>query len=168
MASGVDNDIFIIQFLPIYLADTAKAWLDHLPRNMIDCWEDLREIFTDNFQGTYVWLGNPWDLKGCQQNKDESMWDYIQRFSRKCHELLKICDTDVISTFWSNMNCRTQVHDLDRDQPKTMKEILDIATRHASGEEAVRAIFLQNSGKVAPDGGRGATPRQPTRARRGV
>jgi hypothetical protein len=33
----VDDDLFFIQFLPIYLADTAKAWLHHLPRNSIDC-----------------------------------------------------------------------------------------------------------------------------------
>jgi hypothetical protein len=48
-AGGVDIDLFIIQFLPIYLADTSRAWLDHLPKNLIDCWEDLKEIFTSNF-----------------------------------------------------------------------------------------------------------------------
>jgi hypothetical protein len=49
---GADNDLLIIQFLSIYLFDTTRAWLDHLPRNWIDCWEDLKEIFTGNFQGT--------------------------------------------------------------------------------------------------------------------
>jgi hypothetical protein len=34
------------------------------------------------------------------------------------------------------------VHELGRDQPKTMKELLNISTRHASGEEEVRAIFI--------------------------
>jgi hypothetical protein len=33
---GADNNLFIIQFLPIFLADMTRAWLDHLPRNMID------------------------------------------------------------------------------------------------------------------------------------
>jgi hypothetical protein len=47
-ACGVDDDLFIIQFLPIYLADMARAWLDHLPRNTIDRWEDIKEIFTNN------------------------------------------------------------------------------------------------------------------------
>jgi hypothetical protein len=47
--SGADSDLFIIQFLLIYLADTSRAWLNHLPRNLIDCWEDLKEIFTSNF-----------------------------------------------------------------------------------------------------------------------
>jgi hypothetical protein len=41
-AGRVDSDLFIIQFLPIYLADTSRAWLDHLPRNSIDCREDLK------------------------------------------------------------------------------------------------------------------------------
>jgi hypothetical protein len=48
-AGGVDNDLFIIQFLPIYLTDSARAWLDHLPKNMIDNWEDIKVIFTGNF-----------------------------------------------------------------------------------------------------------------------
>jgi hypothetical protein len=48
-ADGVNNDLFMIQFLPIYLADTSRAWLDHLPRNSINCWEDFKEIFTGNF-----------------------------------------------------------------------------------------------------------------------
>jgi hypothetical protein len=39
---------------PIYLADTTRAWLDLLPRNSINCWEDHNEIFTGNFQGTYM------------------------------------------------------------------------------------------------------------------
>jgi hypothetical protein len=48
-AGGANNDLFIIQFLPIYLADSARAWMDHLPRNIIDSWDDLQEIFTGNF-----------------------------------------------------------------------------------------------------------------------
>jgi hypothetical protein len=36
-AGRVDNDLFIIQFLPIYFADTSRAWLDHLPRNSVHC-----------------------------------------------------------------------------------------------------------------------------------
>jgi hypothetical protein len=49
----------------------ARAWHDHLPRNKIDWWEDLKRILTGNFQGTYVRLGNPWDLKGCRQKPGE-------------------------------------------------------------------------------------------------
>jgi hypothetical protein len=37
-ASVVNDDLFIIQFLPIYLANFARACLDHLLRNIIDSW----------------------------------------------------------------------------------------------------------------------------------
>jgi hypothetical protein len=30
------------------------TWLDLLPRNMIDSWQDLNEIFAGNIQGMYV------------------------------------------------------------------------------------------------------------------
>jgi hypothetical protein len=138
----VDSNLFIIQFLLIYLADMSKAWLDHVPMNSIDCWEDLKEIFNGNFQGTYIQPSNPWDLKGCQQKQGDSLWDYIWLFSQKCHELPKICDTYVISVFWSGMTCRTLVCELDRGQQKTTKE-------------AVGVVFVQNSRKVAMGDERG-------------
>jgi hypothetical protein len=68
---------------------------------MIDNWEDLKEVFMGNFQGTYVRPCNPWDLKSCQQKLSNSLQEYIRHFSCKCHELLNVGDTDVISEFWS-------------------------------------------------------------------
>jgi hypothetical protein len=86
---------------PIYLADSVRALLDHLPRNVIDGWEDLGEIFTGNFQGMYIWPSNPLNLKSCRQKLGESLRGYIWRFSRKCHEILREPDADVISAFCS-------------------------------------------------------------------
>jgi hypothetical protein len=62
-AGVANNDLFIIQFPPIYLVESSRAWLDHLLRNTINSWDDLWEVFTSNFQGTYVHPSNPWDLK---------------------------------------------------------------------------------------------------------
>jgi len=52
-AGGTNDDDFIIRNLPLFLADSARAWLEHLPSNAIQSWADLREIFVGNFQGTY-------------------------------------------------------------------------------------------------------------------
>jgi hypothetical protein len=50
------------------------------------------------------------------------------------------------------MTCRTLVHELNREQLKTTKELLDITARHASGEEAVGATFiLGNTGMTTND-----------------
>ena len=60
---GAESDGFIIRNLPLYLADLARTWSEHLPANRIHDWADLREIFVGNFQGTYERPGNLWDLK---------------------------------------------------------------------------------------------------------
>jgi len=81
-ASGADNDDLIIRNLPLFLANSARAWLEHLPSNTIQSWADLKEIFVGNFLGTYKWLANPWDLKNCRQKADETLCGYIRCFSR--------------------------------------------------------------------------------------
>ena len=47
-AGGADNDDFIIRNLPLFLADSARTWLEHLPSNRIQSWADLK-IFVGNF-----------------------------------------------------------------------------------------------------------------------
>jgi hypothetical protein len=94
-------------------------------------------------------------MKSCHQKLGESLWEYICRFRRKCHELPKVGDTDVISTFWSGTTYQTFVHKLSYDQLKTTNELLDIATYHTFGEEAVEAVFVQGDGKMVLSTGRG-------------
>jgi hypothetical protein len=51
----------------------------------------------------------------------------------------------------------------------TTKEFLDIATKHASSEEAVRAVIVQSNAKAAPSDGRGAPTKATNKgARRGA
>jgi hypothetical protein len=59
---GTDDDNLIIRNLPLFLSDTARAWLEHLPPGQISNWDDLVQAFAGNFQGTYVRPENSWDL----------------------------------------------------------------------------------------------------------
>jgi hypothetical protein len=72
-----------------------------------------------------------------------------------------VVDVDVISTFWSDTIGRTRVHEIGCDQPKETKELLHIATRHASGKEAVEAAFVLGNTK-ATAGGSWAPPSKAT------
>jgi hypothetical protein len=74
----MDDDNLIIRNLPLFLSDTARAWLEHLPPGQISSWGDLVQAFAGNFQGTYVRPGNSWDLRSCRQWLGESLRDYIQ------------------------------------------------------------------------------------------
>jgi hypothetical protein len=55
---GAVHDLLIIRNLPLHLADSARAWLEHLPERLIHGWADLVRIFIGNFQGTYMRPGN--------------------------------------------------------------------------------------------------------------
>ena len=48
-AGGVNNDLFVIQYLPICLGDNVRAWLKFLPADSNGSWADLRKLFVGNF-----------------------------------------------------------------------------------------------------------------------
>jgi hypothetical protein len=46
---SVDDDHFIIRNLPLFLANSTRAWLEHLPARHIHNWADLVKVFMWNF-----------------------------------------------------------------------------------------------------------------------
>jgi hypothetical protein len=88
--------------------------------------------------------GNSWDLRSCRQRPGESLRDYIRRFSKQRTELPNITDSDVIGAFLAGTTCRDLVSKLGRKTPTRASELMDIATRFASGQEAVEAIFRKD------------------------
>jgi hypothetical protein len=97
----------------------------------------------------YVHPGNPWDLKSCKQEPDESLRDYIRR-SRQCNSLPNVVDADIVGAFLTVITCKSLLHKLGCRKPRTACELLDITTNHASSEEAVGVVFTdgQTIGKA--------------------
>jgi hypothetical protein len=92
----------------------------------------------------YVRPGNSWDLRSCRQQPGESLREYIQRFSKQRTELPNITDSDVIGAFLAGTTCRDLVSTLGRKTPTKASELMGIATKFASGQEAVEAIFRKD------------------------
>jgi hypothetical protein len=46
---GTNDDNLIIRNLPLFLSDTARAWLEHLLPGQISNWDDLVQAFAGNF-----------------------------------------------------------------------------------------------------------------------
>jgi hypothetical protein len=88
--------------------------------------------------------GNSWDLRSCRQQPGESLREYIRRFSKQRTELPNITDSDVIRAFLAGTTCRDLVSKLGRKTPTKASELMDIATKFASGQEAVEAIFRKD------------------------
>jgi hypothetical protein len=141
---GMDDDNLIIRNLPLFLSDAVRSWLEHLPPAQISNWDDLVKAFADNFEGTYVRPGNSWDLQSCRQQPGESLRDYIWKFLKQRTELPNITDLDVIGAFLIGTTCRDLVRKLGRKTPTRASELMDIATKFTSGQEAVEAIFRKD------------------------
>jgi hypothetical protein len=95
--------------------------------------------------------GNSWDLRACTQKPDESLWDFIRRFSKRCTELPSIVQSEIVHAFLEGTTYRDLVRELGRTPPVDSNELFDIATSFASGEEAVGAIFDSKKGKRVDD-----------------
>jgi hypothetical protein len=161
---GATSDEVIICNLPLHLGDAARTWLEHLPSIQIHNWDDLVRTFVGNFQGTYVRPGNSWDLRSCTQKPDESLRDFIRRFSKRCTELPSVAQSEIVHAFLEGTTCRDLVRELGRSTPADSNELFDIATSFASGEEAVGAIFDGKKGKRSDDApAEGSKPREPYR-----
>jgi hypothetical protein len=88
--------------------------------------------------------GNSWDLQSCRQQPGESLREYIRWFSKQRTELPNITDSDVSGAFLAGTTCRDLVSKLGRKAPTKASELIDIATKFASGQEAVEAIFRKD------------------------
>jgi len=91
--------------------------------------------------------GNSWDLRSYRKKPDESLRDFIRRFSKQCTELLNITNSDVIRAFIAGSTWKELVHELSRKTATSTSQLLDITTNFASGEEAVGAIFSDDTTK---------------------
>jgi hypothetical protein len=60
------------------------------------------------------------------------------------HRAPNITDSDVIEAFLAGTTCRDLVSKLGRKTPTKASELMDIATKFASGQEAVEAIFRKD------------------------
>jgi hypothetical protein len=81
----------------------------------------------------------------------ESLQDFLQRFSKRCTELLSVAQSEIVHAFLEGTTCRDLVRELERSPPVDSNEPFDIATSFASGEEVVGAIFDGKKGKRVDD-----------------
>lgn len=102
------------------------------------CLRHLSKYYIWYFYGTYVCTGNTWDLRYCRKKSSESLQDNIRRFPCKCYELP---DAKAIMVFHSGTTIMSLVHKLVLKNLRTTKELLNIVTSHASGEEEVGVVF---------------------------
>ena len=68
-------------WFPMALKDGARSWLLILPHDSISSWNEMRDRFVANFQGTRDRPPAAGDLCRIKQQPGETLQKYIQRFN---------------------------------------------------------------------------------------
>jgi hypothetical protein len=88
-----------MQSLQLYLTGAARSWLSKLEKETIGSWEDLMKQFTSNFRLTYKRLASIEEVKASVQQRDKTLWAYIQRWSLIKNSVVEVSDERAIYAF---------------------------------------------------------------------
>jgi hypothetical protein len=107
-----------------------------LEKETIGSWEELTKQFTSNFKSTYKWPSSMEEVKACVQQRNETLWSYIQRWSIIKNSAVEVSDKRAIDAFTLGLRRGDLVKEMGRIKPRTVLELMDIANRFADDEDA--------------------------------
>ncbi|CAO2209941.1 unnamed protein product [Urochloa humidicola] len=123
-------------YLPVMLMKECRNWLGGLPRDSIDSWERLTELFTSNYHGTWERHSSKRLLGQLRQRKNETLRKFIQRFSKKRNSIPFVDERDVITAFQRGIANGVLINRWTHRPPRTVNEMFAVANSWADGEEA--------------------------------
>ena len=86
-------------WFPMALKDGARSWLLNLPPNLISSWDEMRDRFVANFQGTRDRPPAAGDLRHIKQQLGETLEKYVQCFNSVRLKIPKVPNEAIISAF---------------------------------------------------------------------
>src|SRR4051812_19731262 len=138
-----------VRYAPLMLQGSARSWLNSLPPNSINCWNDFDDAFVRNFTGTYEHLGLPRHLTLCVQGKDEPLRDYLQRWIKLRNTCDGVHEIQAIQYFIDGcLDGSLLKHKLLRKEIKSLVDLMRIANSFAASAAAMRPIRLSPSGFI--------------------
>ena len=127
-----------MQFIQLHLKEPARAWLRNLPEESITHWNDLQRLFIANFKATCKRPNSIEELRRCQQRGNESLRDYINRWTKIKNTCENLNQELVIDAFKRGLLRRDLREELGRMKPKTLSALMELVSNWADGEDSVQ------------------------------
>jgi hypothetical protein len=124
-----------MQSLQLHLTGAARSWLNTLPNDSIRSWGELESQFARNFCSTYKHPASLEEVKSCMQRKGKTLCSYIQRWSIIKNSTEDVSDERAVDAFSAGLRHSDLVGELGRTRPKTVSELMEIASIFADGED---------------------------------
>jgi hypothetical protein len=118
------------------LKEGARSWLLNLPVKSISSWDELRERFISNFEGTRDRAPAIGDLRRIKQQPGETLRKYVQRFTNVSIKIPKVSDEAIISAFTDGVRDVRMKEELAMHEDMcSALEMFNLATKCAKAEE---------------------------------
>jgi hypothetical protein len=125
-----------MQSLQLHLTGAARSWLNTLPNDSIGSWGDIENQFARNFRSTYKRPASLEEIKTCVQKKGETLRSYIQCWSVIKNSAKDVSEERAIDAFLGGLRRLDLVEEIGRTRPRTVYELMEVASRFADGEDA--------------------------------
>src|SRR3954465_8308512 len=124
-----------VRYAPLMLQGSARSWLNNLPPNSINCWNDFDDAFVRNFTGTYERPGLPRHLALCVQGKDDPLRHYLQRWIKLRNTCEGVHEIQAIQYFTDGcLDGSLLKHKLLRKKITSLADLMRIANSFAASE----------------------------------
>ena len=125
------------------LKDGARSWLLNLPMGSISSWDEMRDRFIANLQGTRDRPPAAGDLRRIKQQPGETLQKYIQRFNNTHLKIPKVTNEAIISAFSDGVRDVKMKEDLAiHEELCTSQELFNL---RPSAQELRRGVSLSLS-----------------------
>ena len=106
---------------------------------------ELFDHFITNFQGTFERPSTHFELYNVIQRPDESLRDYIWRFSEQHSKISDITNDNIIVVFKKGVRNNLLAGMFGRMPPRTVKQMFEKADEYAKSDDVVRASKQSSS-----------------------
>ena len=142
-----------VRYAPLMLQGTARTWLNSLPKDSVNCWEDFASAFTHNFTSTYDRPNLPRQLALCVQGKDEPLRDYLSRWIKLKNSCEGVHEIQAIQYFTDGCLADSMLkHKLLRKNFTSLAAVMRVANEFAVSDSAMRPIQLGAGGVIQSPG----------------
>src|SRR3954469_6147267 len=127
MAMGIagHTDLLAARYLPLMMEGACRQWINTLPPDSIDSWEEMRDAFVRHFEGSYTRATTIEDLERCVQGPRESTRSWVQQWQDLWYNVIGIHPHTAIHCFKTSCRYEPLVAKLKRAY-RTLDNIPDL------------------------------------------
>src|SRR3954471_18653869 len=135
MAMGIagHTDLLAARYLPLMMEGACRQWINTLPEDSIDSWEEMCNAFVRHFEDSYTCATTIEDLERCVQGPRESTRSWVQRWQDLWYNAAGIHPDTAIHCFKTSCRYDPLVAKLKRVYRTldNIPDLLEIAKKYA-------------------------------------